>query len=176
MWGDAATPTTFDGGTIGGNAAATEVAADGNIQGNCAIMSLLVPAGTTATIAFSVDGATVDRGAIAVYRALNETVATAHDTATDDTISSGVLITTIDIPVNGWVIGVATPSAAVSPTTDTWVGVTEDFGGAYGDAAGIFRSGRHDSLLAVQTGRTVQCTFAVGTPATSGRLAALSWG
>src|SRR5882672_2885076 len=107
MWSDGSTATTITSANIAGIAATIHVASDNDIQGNCAIFSALVPTGTSGTITFTVTaggGGSVDRGAIAVYRALNETVASPNATASDTTISSKVLSVTVNIPVNGWVV------------------------------------------------------------------------
>ena len=136
-------------------------------------MSALVPTGTTADIVFgTVSNTQVDRASIGVYRAINESVATPHATASDASIASGVLSTTINIPENGWVVSGANFGNAASPTTDTWVGVTEQYGGAAPDAVAQFRTGGFASGLALQTGRTISCTIAATTLPGSGRLAA----
>jgi hypothetical protein len=122
--------------TIQGIAATIHVQVDGGLS-NCAIVSALVPTGTTADIVFGTVSNT--RASIGVYRAINETVATPHATASDASIASGVLSTTINIPENGWVVSGANFGNAASPTTDTWVGVTEQYGGAAPDAVAQFR-------------------------------------
>ncbi len=180
-WADSAVTTTLENSvTIQGIAATIHVQADGGTS-NCAIVSALVPTGTTADIVFgTVSNTPVDRAAIGVYRAINESVATPHDTAVDLTASSGVLSDTINIPANGWVVGAANFSNAVSPTADTWVGVTEQYGhptpGAPSDAAGQFRSGGFASGLPLEANRTLSCTLTAGAPLPNGRLAGVSWG
>lgn len=175
-WADSAVTTTLENSvTIQGIAATIHQAADGGTS-NCAIVSALVPTGTTADIIFgTVSNTPVDRAAIAVYRAINESVATPHDTAVDLTPSSNVLSDTINIPANGWVVGAANWSNAVSPTADTWAGVTEQYGGAAGDAAVQFRSGGFATSLPLEANRTLSCTLSAGSNP-NGRLAGVSWG
>jgi hypothetical protein len=162
--------------TIGGIAATIHVQADGTLS-NVAIVSALVPTGATADIFLeTVSNTQVDRASMGVYRAVNETVATPHATTLDTSIASGVMSTTINIPANGWVVSGTSFGNAAGPTADTWVGVTEQYGGAAGDAAGQFRTGGFASGLPLETGRTVSCTIAATTTPAGGRLAAMSWG
>lgn len=175
-WGDAATPATLSSATIAGVAATIHIQLAGALQGRCALISALVPTGTSGSIVINLSGGTPDRCAIGVYRAINETVAAPHATASDITATAGLFTTTINIPASGWVVAVGAPNVAVTPTNETWVGVTETYGGPYGDAAGVYRSGGFTSGLPPETGRTISCTFPAGTPATTGSLAAMSWG
>lgn len=175
-WGDAATAATLSSATIAGVAATIHIQLAGSIAGRSAIISALVPAGTSGSIVINLSGGTPDRCAIGAYRAINETVATPNATAQDLTATAGLFTTTINIPADGWVVGVAAPATALTPTNETWVGVTETYGGPYGDASNVYRSGGFASGLPVETGRTISCTFPAATPATTGSLAAMSWG
>ena len=176
-WADSAVTTTLeDSVTIQGIAATLHAQASGGLS-NCAIASALVPTGTTADIVFgTVSNTPVDRAAIGVYRAINESVATPHATASDTTIATNVMSTTINIPATGWVVAGTNFANAGTPTADTWVGVTEQYGGAAGDAAAQYRTGGFQSGLPVETGRTVSCTITASINPASGRLAAMSWG
>lgn len=172
---DAATAMTFSSITIGGNAATIHVQGASSLN-NVAIASLLVAAGTTATIVVTKVGGTPDRCAIGVYRAINETVATPNATLVDETISSGLFTGTIAIPANGWVVACCQPSPGITVTGATWTGVTEQYDGAYGDASAIFRTGGFASGLAVDAARTVSCDWVASTDPTAGKMAAVSWG
>lgn len=176
-WGDTATPATLASATIAGVAATIHIQLDGALQGRCALISALVPTGTSGSIVINLSGGTPDRCSIGVYRAINETVATHHAVASDLTATAGLFTTTIAIPANGWVVAVCAPNVCTTPTNSTWVGVTETYDGAYGDAlTTLFRSGGFASGLPLEAARTVSCTLAAGTPPTTGSLAAMSWG
>jgi hypothetical protein len=171
---DSTTAFSFTGITIGGNAA-TIHPAGATLTANVTIASLLVPTGTTATIVVTKSGGTPDRCGIAVYRAINETSASPHATMVDDTMSAGVCTGTINIPANGWVVAGCQPANAVTPTNFTWVGVTEQYDGAWGDAVTNFRSGGFASGLPLEANRTITATLSAGS-SPAGRLAAMSWG
>lgn len=173
-WGQAGA-STFTSATIAGGAATTHISVIGTAQGPVALVSRLVPTGASGTITFTTSVAT-DHGMIAVYRAVNETSAAPTATASDTTVAAGVLAATINIPVDGWVIGAAGTGAQVTPTGDVWTGLNEQYGGVWGDAAGISRGGGFQSGLALQANRPVQVAFSATTPPTAGSLALLSWG
>lgn len=175
-WGDAATAATLSSATIAGVAATLHTPVLGSIAGRCSMISALVPTGTSGSIVINLSGGTPDRCSIGVYRAINETVATPHAEASDTSASSGVFTTTINIPANGWVVAVCAPAAAVTPTADTWVGVTEQYDGLVSGSTTVFRSGGFTSGLPLEANRTISYTITAGTPPTTGSLAAISWG
>lgn len=168
-WAATSSSLTLSNPTIGGVAATihTQIGSNPNIG----IFSALVPTGTSGTIAFDL-GATAARASIAVYRAVNSG-ASPFATASDTTMSSNVLSTTIDIPQGGWVVAGAT-TLILSGNTHTWVGVNEDYDSPYGDAAGRAKTGGFASGLSSQTGRTISAT--VSGTGSGGFLAAMSWG
>lgn len=171
---DSATAFSFTGITVDGNAA-TIHPAGATMTANVTIASLLVPTGTTATIVVTKSGGTPDRCGIAVYRAINETSASPHATMVDDTMSSGVCTGTINIPANGWVVAGCQHANVASPTGFTWVGVTKQYDGVWGDAVTNSKSGGFASGLPLEANRTITATLASG-GAPTGRLAAMSWG
>lgn len=159
---------TLASATIGGIAATIHVQVG---DGNCvALISALVPTGTTATIVITASAA-ARRAAVAVYRAINETVTTPHATMTDNTLTGAVLSGTIDIPASGWVVAISQFNGNASTA---WAGVTEQYDAIYGDLT-VNRSGGFSSGLPPETGRTVSATANI-VPGVQPRLAAMSWG
>jgi hypothetical protein len=170
------TVTNFSGtiglssATIGGIAATIHISqGDGFIESS-AIISALVPTGTTADIVLTFSGTPYDVTAN-VYRQINETVSSPYATAFD-LISdiNGILTTTIDIPANGMLYAVA---AVYTGTTSsyTWVGAIErnDINGGSGFTNA---SSASETGLGGQTGRTVTATC---TQSGDGTLVAMSW-
>ena len=134
-------------------------------RGDISIFSLLVPTGTTANFSFTLNAA-ADDFSMGVFRAINESSASPHDTMTDTTPASNVLTGTLDIPANGWVVAGGNGSTA----TVTWAGATERYDDTIGNA-GVAASGASDDLLAAEANKTVSMNTA-----STGCLAAMSWG
>lgn len=130
MYAGAGTDTVLNSATIGGVAATIHVQTNNGVTaspGGCAIISALVPTGTTGTIAATFN-ALCSRCLVGIYRAVNEGSATPVATASDNTLTSS---TTLDVNVNisagGWAVaGVTTLTSAATPT-NTWTGVTEQY-------------------------------------------------
>lgn len=171
-WGESASTRSLSSATIGGVAATIHAQTSGVTRG-VAIISALVPTGTTATIALTFSGA-MQRAAIGVYRAINETSASPTATATDTTFTGAVLDVNVNVPVNGWVVA-GTTDNGVAGRTHAWVGVTKQYDTTSGEAAGIIYSGGHDTGLAAATPRTVNTTVSNAT-GISGAAVAMSWG
>lgn len=171
-WGENAVTRSLNSATIGGVAATIHAQTSAAIRG-VAIISALVPTGTTATIALTFSGAML-RSAIGVYRALNETSASPTATATDITFTGAVLDVNVNVPVNGWVVA-GTTDNGIAGRTHAWVGVTKQYDTTSGEAAGIIYSGGHDTGLAAATPRTVNTTVS-NTTGISGAAVAMSWG
>jgi|SRR3989304_700982 len=165
---NAAGGQTLASATIGGIAATIHVQLGS--QDCVAIISALVPTGTTATIVITAS-AVAARAAVAVYRAINETVATFHQTQTDGTLTGAVLSVAINIPASGWVVAISQFNGNV---TTTWAGVVEQYDALYSDL-NVNYSGGFSSGLPPETGRTVSATASV-VPGVAPRLAAMSWG
>jgi len=154
--------------TIAGIAATIHVNMSGaNVN---AWISALVPTGTTANIVVTANGANCRRCAVMVYRAVNETVTTPHQTVTDNTLTSATLSVAINIPAGGWVAAAAIFNGNA---TVTWVGVTEQYDLQYAEVT-IPRSGGFASGLPAEAGRTVSATASLVPGASV--LAAISWG
>lgn len=173
-WHDAATSTTLSSASIGG-VGATIHAQGSSGTGNCAVISALIPTGTAGTVSITLSSA-VQRALIAVYRAVNETVASPHATLVDNTIASGVFTGTINVPADGWIVGVCQPVAGTAPLSASWVGVTEQYDGVYSDALGVLRTGGFASALTLQANRTISCTISSPGVPINGRMVAISWG
>jgi hypothetical protein len=167
--GAAGAARTLSSATIGGVSATIHT----NLSSadHSSLISVLVPTGTTATIVLTFSGGMISAG-IGVYRLINETVSTPHATATDTTLSAGVLSTTIDVPSNGALVAVCKGFAAISPPTYTWSGATERYDQTVESADS--HSGASETGLGSETGRTVSATLTGLGP--SGTLSVLTWG
>jgi hypothetical protein len=167
------TARTISSGSIGGVAAsiAVQQGAASSSGMTAAIMLAAVPTGTTGDVVVTLSGAggSCDIG---VYRVTGLGSATAFDTAVNsDEAGGGVVSTTIDVPGNGFVIGVAMFEADVATTT--WVGASENYDESNGDGSPEIVTAAMSSALGAETGRTVSatstvtsgndCTLAVGT-------------
>lgn len=172
-WSDAVATSNMSSATIGGNAATIHANPSATTNG-CAIFSLLVPAGTTATITFTLSAA-ADRAYLAVYRGINETSATPTQTLVDNTISTLTLTGTLNIAADGWVVAGCSYSPATSPTNVTWTGVTEQYDLLYAEAVTIRISGGFQSGLPAETPRTITSVLAASSNPANGRLVAVSW-
>lgn len=173
-WDDSTTGATLNNSvTIGGIAATIHRQSSGAGLTGTAIVSALVPTGTTGTVAFTCSGAQ-DRAQLAIFRAVNETSSTPHDHDFDAAVTSGLLTTAIDVPANGWVVA-GLDIRGPTGVTFTWTGANIAYQAVYGDAAAVFRSGAFQSGLAAQSGRTISAQSS-NTGAANGSLVAMSWG
>lgn len=116
--------------TVGGVAATSKLTLPQDTGRNYGAFFLApAPAGPTATIVVDWDGsANMNRCAIGVWRLTGLISETAHDTMTDDTISSGVLSGVLDNPANGFDALIA--YGALSGLDWTVAGLTERGQGA----------------------------------------------
>jgi hypothetical protein len=173
-WSRATAVVALTSATIGGIAATIHVQDGGaGVGGRVAIISALVPTGTTATIALNFSTAQ-DRAFIAVYRAINETSAGPTATASDNAVSGNQFDVSLNIPSNGWVVAGVNANQSGSGMVWSWLGITEQYDAPYSDAAAVSRSGGFDTGLASQAGRFAIATGSA-TPA-GGGLCAMSWG
>jgi hypothetical protein len=173
-WSRATSVGTLNSATIGGVGATIHVQDGGaGIGGKVAIISALLPTGTTATIALTFSSAQ-DRCSIGVYRAINETSASPTATASDNTVSGNQFDLTINVPNNGWIVAGVNANQSGSGMQWGWTGVTEQYDDPYGDAAAVSRSGGFASGLALQVGRSV-VALGTATPV-GGGLCAMTWG
>jgi hypothetical protein len=166
--GSATSPQTLSSATIGGVGATIHV--NNSSVDHSSLISALVPTGTTATIAVTFSGAQFCAG-IGIYRLINETVSTPHATATDLTLSSGVLSTTINVPSNGALVAICKAFGSATPTC-AWSGATERYDQVMESPDS--QSGASETGLGSETGRTVSATL-TGSFLT-GTLAVLTWG
>ena len=172
-WPHLSNTPVLNSATIGGNAAAVHASSNATSNG-CGIFSLLVPTGTTATIAFTLS-AGAQRARIAVYRGINETSATLTAFMVDNTISTLILSGTLNIAANGWVVAGMSHAPATASTGVTWTGVADQYDFLYTEAAGIRTSGGFQSGLPAETPRTITAVLAAGSNPAQGRLVAVSW-
>lgn len=175
-WGVTNAARTLSSATIGGVAATihaqtTTGPTSAQNDTGVAIFSALVPTGTTATVAMTFSGS-VTRSQLAIYSMLNPINTTPHATMTDNTMSSGVMSGTINIPTVGMLIA-ATTAAALSGMTNSWVGATENYDTAHPNAAGQCATGASGTGMTLESNRTVSSTT-TSTPV-RGALAAVSW-
>ena len=126
--------------TIGGVAATihaqtTTGPTSAQLDTGIAIISALVPTGTTAAVALTFNN-TVARTSLGIYRAINEVNASPHATMTDNTLSSNVNSGTINIPGTGMLVAGST-AATTAGQANTWTGATETVDTPHPNAAGI---------------------------------------
>ncbi len=175
-WTIANAARTLNSATIGGvggtiHAQTTTGPTSAQLDTGIAIISALVPTGTTAAVALTFNN-TVTRTSLGIYRAINEVNSSPHATMTDNTLSSNVNSGTINIPGTGMLVAGST-AATTAGQTNTWTGVTETADTPHPNAAGILNMEGSETELGVQTGRIVS-TLITGT-AVRGVLAAVSW-
>lgn len=168
---------TVNSATIGGIAATIHTqttTGPTSAQGDtgCAILSALVPTGTTANVVVTLSGA-ASRSLIGVTTQYNESITAPFNVmAPDNTMSSGVLSATMNIPEQGLNYAACT-GAGASGGSWTWSGNTERYDAPHAGAAGLTLTGAVEGPLAAQTGRTIQATL-VSTPS-RGAEVAMSW-
>lgn len=165
-----ASVSTISSATIGGVSATIHIQVGSGDQAG--LISAVVPTGTTATISITFTAAGLMCG-IGVYRLINETSGSPHATASDTTVATGVLSTTINVPTNGSLFAVAKAFQKAGPLTFTWSGATERYDQAVESLD--THSGASETGLASQTGRTVSVTLSASTNV-SGMLAVMTWG
>ena len=167
---DTSSGQTLTGVTVGGvaatliaNNAVTDAASRTEIT---ALAIAAVPTGTTGDIVCTFSAAMV-RCCIAAYRATGLASATPSDTDMDTSIGEDVALT-IDVPVNGFVLAVATSQH--NSLTETWSGVTEDYA-LTSEASSRFTGGSLE-YSSGSTGQAIACNFSSGTTAIG---SAASW-
>lgn len=165
---NASPAVSFSSATIGGVSATSIVTAASGFS-LCGIIIADVPTGTTGDVVITLSG-TALRCGIAVYRVVDLNSSTAHATTTDTTASAGVLSATLNVPANGFAVGVTINGA---PAAVTWsAGLTEDSDNTI--ETQIVVSSASASVVAAQTPMTVTCTD--GTSSSQACLAVASWG
>tara|TARA_Y100000031_G_C8217101_1_gene383991 strand:+ start:110 stop:1165 length:1056 start_codon:yes stop_codon:yes gene_type:complete len=168
---------TINSVTVGGSSATAVIEQAALVRSKCAIYQRAIASGTTADIVVNLSGSAYGCG-IGLWRMVgaNSTVAdTAADTAA--TNSSELLSTTIDVPANGVLIGVATAQSSSGDPTFTWSEITEryeigEWAGGGGDRG---TSGASLDYATTQTGITVTCDQTNGN-IYEGAMVLASWG
>jgi hypothetical protein len=145
-------PTAASSVTIGG-VSATLLSGTGTYA---AIYIALVPTGTTATVAITLN-AEASRCGVVVWTAANLSSASAQDTLTD---TSDPLSGTIDVPSEGAVVAIAAHGNS-NGHLFTWTGATED--AEFDRGTNRTMSGAHAEVAAGETGRTVSATTTTST-------------
>lgn len=170
-WGQATNNRTLSSATIGGIAATIHSQSNPANLASVAIISALVPTGTTATIVINFSGS-ADRCKIGVFRAVNETSASPSDTQVDTSFTSNALSVSLTVPNDAWVVAAST-NATGSGITHTWTGVTEQYDLAFQDAAGGTGTAGFSSGLSAQT--LVVTDQLVGGSSSLGGLIGIAW-
>lgn len=144
--------------------------------GHVAIFSVLKPTGTTADLQINTNGTNAHM-TVQVFRAINETVATPHDTLTDNSMTGNTLSDTINVPGSGWVLAVANHfGATTAPTGVNWTaGVTEVSDDVVGTAVARASAAIQVGLPS-ETGRTVTSVNVGSTIGQLGAMTGMSWG
>jgi hypothetical protein len=165
---------TVSSATIGGVAATVHVEASetgGATRYGTAIISALVPTGTTADIVFTISAACI-RAGVGVFRMVNETNTTPHDTASDIVLTGTVLSGTIDILDGGTLIASCyLGGLAASTQTIVWTGATEQYD-INPESTTNRLGGAFAFPLSIETSRTISTDM---TDCNEGALVAVSW-
>lgn len=171
-----AASNTVTSATIQGISATIHVQATegGATNAGIAIISALVPTGTTATIVLNLSASST-RAYVGVFSALHESVSSPFATATDITLTSS---TTLDINANtsagGWIVSGTTMGGATAGRTYTWTGVTESYDANSGELnTRSYSGGCSTGLVSTETPRTV--TVVCSGAQDSGCGATMSW-
>lgn len=152
------TERSLSSATIGGVAAKIHVdqSVDSSDALSAAIISALVPSGSTANIAISLSGSggSVDIG---IYRVTSLGSDTAFDTAVStNATGGGLLSTTLDIPAGGFALACA--NFEINSAMTTWSGVDEMYDEDNTDGSPEIVTGGFASALGAETGRTISAT------------------
>lgn len=169
-WAQATNNRTLTSATIGGIAATIHQQSNPANLASVAIISALVPTGTTATIVLNFN-ASADRCKIGVFRSVNEQVASPNDTQVDTSFTSNALSVSLAVPQDGWVVAGST-NATGAGITHTWTGVTKQYDAAFGEAAGGTGTAGFASGLGAQT---LVVTDQLSGSSTVGGMIAMSW-
>jgi hypothetical protein len=169
-WAQATNNRTLTSATIGGIAATIHNQQNPANLASVAIISALVPTGTTATIVLNFSGS-ADRCRVGVFRAVNEQSASPADTQVDTSFTSNALSVTLTVPNDAWVMACST-NATGSGITHTWTGVTLQYQGAWAEAAGgTFTAGFVSGLSA----QSLVVTDQLNGASSLGGLIAMAW-
>lgn len=174
MYAGAGTDTVLNSATIGGVAATIHVQTNNGTSSSpdgIAIISALVPTGTTATIDLTFN-ATCSRAYIGVYSALNEAGSSPTATASDNTLTGSTLNLNLNVTAGGWLMAAVTESSNLTPT-NTWTGVSENYDLTSTEIAGRIFSSGHTSGSAGGTPVTV--TVVASVSLLNGAAASMSW-
>lgn len=141
--------------TIGGVAAELNCVATNGASGGIesAIASLAVASGTTADIVVTFGVAQL-RCAILVWTSTSANGAFAYDAGTDS--DSDPLTTSVDVPSNGFAIGVA-GTFKTGWTGNTWTGLSEDADFVTGETTNQGYTGASEDFSSTQSGLSVSC-------------------
>lgn len=170
-WGNSAA-RTLSSATIGGVSATIHVQSSSTARG-VAIISALVPTGTTATIEFTFSGAAV-RAGIGVWTSIDEQNSSPTATFTDATDPfSG----TINVPADGFVVAAFSVFENSGAGTVSWTGPTEVYDNVASVGSTMGLSGASASGLSANASYTVSVVANAGPslPVEEGHLVAVSW-
>jgi len=174
-WAEGGTHRTLSTVTLGGVSVTIHAQAGhsgGSTGLGVAIVSALIPSGTTATRSFTFS-AGVTGYSFAAISTLGMNRSTPFDTDTaENQVTTADLTSNTNVDVGGLIIAAMTGSTNAVNDTVIWTGATEQYDLA--SAAGVHASMAFQSDLAAETGRTILADI---TPRTnSGNdLAVVSW-
>ncbi len=164
---------TISSATIGGVTATIHIDQSGTSATlGCGIISAIVPAGSSGTIAINMSGACL-RMVIGTYRVVAETSSTPFATANDPS-PGPALSTTINIPDTGAVFVCCIFGNSGAGGTIAFVGAAELYDSAFADNSSTIAGGAMSFPLSAETGRTISATIS-GTTVLVGCLVAMSW-
>lgn len=148
--------------TVGGVTATSVVAATGSPEnfGRIQMFIAAVPSGATGDVVVTFASGE-NRCAIAMYRATFLVSASAHQTATDATATSGQCSANIDVPAGGFAIGFSYQFDD-GTSAYAWTNLTEDSDFQAGGEGSRF-STASQSFSAAQSGLTVTATSSATT-------------
>lgn len=174
-WNEGGAHRTLNSVTLGG-VSATIHAQRGHSGGTTglgvAIVSAIIPTGSTASRSFTFSGAATGY-AFAAIRTVGMNRSTPFDTDTDENqVTTADLTSATNVDTDGLIIAAMTGSTNAVNDSVIWTGATEQYDLA--TAAGVHGSMAFQSGLAAETGRTILADI---TPrANSGNdLAVVSW-
>lgn len=181
-WWEGFPHETVSSATIGGVAATIHIQ-DGHSGGStgfgCAIISAVVPTGTSGTIVITTsDNSNIGTVGINTFVTYGLASSSPFDTAFAEASGTATDLTdTINVPGGGFVLAVFTSSTNATSKTVTWTGVNE----IYDESTPVFNfasvrcSAGISTGLAAETGRTITADVSSNTADAGDAFVAISW-
>lgn len=175
----AAAIRTLNSATIAGVSATIHIQAingSGIVHAGCALISALVPTGTTATVELTFSS-TMTACGISIYRQVGEHSSSPHSVDEDITLSAAEddFDMTISTPGSGALVaaGIVAVSGG-TPTSQSWTNATEDFESAAFETLHQYSTASQTNLSA-QASYTVSVAMTTSTGTGMGAGVAMSW-